>query len=145
MLDGVDCSAIELKSLRKAVGIIPQDPLLFSGSLRSNLDPAGAHGDDEIGAHNINVLFSSHLGEVTFCEFQSCTHCRLLLLHPRTCAGSLQPRWDTASLDRGPRIGLGSRVGWCKPFTWPASAAVPREGTAKEAAGAALRRSHGHS
>ena len=48
-LDGVDCGAIELALLRKAVGIIPQEPLLFSGSLRSNLDPASAHSDDEIG------------------------------------------------------------------------------------------------
>ena len=63
MLDGVDCSAIDLKSLRKAVGIIPQNPLLFSGSLRSNLDPADAHSDDEIGAQNINAVFSIHLGE----------------------------------------------------------------------------------
>ena len=71
-LDGVDCSAIELKLLRKAVGIIPQDPLLFSGSLRSNLDPAGVHDDDEIGAHNINALFSSHSGEKTSYESQNC-------------------------------------------------------------------------
>eukprot|EP01045_Picozoa_sp_COSAG04_P014165 COSAG04_NODE_1046_length_8572_cov_5.008970_6_plen_392_part_00 len=49
LLDGVDCGALPLPDLRKAIGIIPQEPLLFSGSLRSNLDPAEDHSDDEIG------------------------------------------------------------------------------------------------
>ena len=31
---------------RKKICIIPQDPLVFSGSLRENLDPAGHHRED---------------------------------------------------------------------------------------------------
>ncbi|KAJ3116713.1 hypothetical protein HDU96_008952 [Phlyctochytrium bullatum] len=47
-LDGIDCSKIALRDLRSRIAIIPQDPVLFSGSVRSNLDPNGRFGDDEI-------------------------------------------------------------------------------------------------
>ncbi|KXZ43142.1 hypothetical protein GPECTOR_100g14 [Gonium pectorale] len=38
-LDGRDTAAVPLGRLRRQLAIIPQDPVLFSGSLRSNLDP----------------------------------------------------------------------------------------------------------
>eukprot|EP00286_Rhodomonas_abbreviata_P022543 CAMPEP_0181302728 /NCGR_PEP_ID=MMETSP1101-20121128/8158_1 /TAXON_ID=46948 /ORGANISM="Rhodomonas abbreviata, Strain Caron Lab Isolate" /LENGTH=1569 /DNA_ID=CAMNT_0023408211 /DNA_START=111 /DNA_END=4820 /DNA_ORIENTATION=- len=38
-LDGVDVGQLELEVLRKQLSIIPQDPILFSGTIRSNLDP----------------------------------------------------------------------------------------------------------
>jgi ABC-type multidrug transport system fused ATPase/permease subunit len=44
-LDGVDTSGIGLDALRSQLAIIPQDPVLFSGTLRSNLDPWGLHPD----------------------------------------------------------------------------------------------------
>ncbi|CAE6465597.1 unnamed protein product [Rhizoctonia solani] len=44
-LDGVDISQIGLHTLRDRIAIIPQDPLLFSGTLRSNLDPFGIYDD----------------------------------------------------------------------------------------------------
>ncbi|KAG9092782.1 hypothetical protein FRC06_011800 [Ceratobasidium sp. 370] len=44
-LDGVDISQIGLHTLRSNIAIIPQDPLLFSGTLRSNLDPFGVYDD----------------------------------------------------------------------------------------------------
>ncbi|KAJ1301602.1 hypothetical protein OPQ81_008850 [Rhizoctonia solani] len=44
-LDGVDISQIGLHTLRNRIAIIPQDPLLFSGTIRSNLDPFGVYDD----------------------------------------------------------------------------------------------------
>lgn len=45
LLDGVDTSKIGIESLRRQLAIIPQDPVLFSGTLRSNLDPWDQHSD----------------------------------------------------------------------------------------------------
>ncbi|KAH8831322.1 P-loop containing nucleoside triphosphate hydrolase protein [Flagelloscypha sp. PMI_526] len=44
-IDGVDISTLGLKRLRQALAIIPQDALLFSGTVRSNLDPFNIHDD----------------------------------------------------------------------------------------------------
>lgn len=40
-LDGVDICSVPRKSLRRAISVIPQDPVLWSGSLAFNLDPEG--------------------------------------------------------------------------------------------------------
>ncbi|EPS64169.1 hypothetical protein M569_10611, partial [Genlisea aurea] len=48
LVDGIDISKIGLHDLRSRFGIIPQDPTLFTGSVRYNLDPLGKHNDDEI-------------------------------------------------------------------------------------------------
>ncbi|KAH9068488.1 ABC transporter [Lactarius deliciosus] len=44
-IDGVDISKIGLNDVRNAISIIPQDSTLFSGTLRSNLDPFEQHDD----------------------------------------------------------------------------------------------------
>lgn len=47
-IDGLDISRIPLDRLRGSLAIIPQDPLIFAGSIRENLDPFDAHEDSEL-------------------------------------------------------------------------------------------------
>ncbi len=46
LIDGSDISEVGLRRLRSSLTIIPQDPVLFSGSLRFNLDPTGISSSD---------------------------------------------------------------------------------------------------
>ncbi|KAL6364165.1 hypothetical protein LRP88_02081 [Fusarium phalaenopsidis] len=48
LIDGVDISKLRLKELRSRIHIIPQDPIFFSGTIRSNLDPQNQYSDEEI-------------------------------------------------------------------------------------------------
>ncbi|CAG8488090.1 12093_t:CDS:10, partial [Acaulospora colombiana] len=57
ILDGIDITTIGLKDLRSKITIIPQDPVLFNGTLRTNLDPFNEHDDLTLW----NALRRAHL------------------------------------------------------------------------------------
>uniref|UniRef100_A0A8C8I031 ATP-binding cassette sub-family B member 6 n=1 Tax=Oncorhynchus tshawytscha TaxID=74940 RepID=A0A8C8I031_ONCTS len=60
LLDGVDTRQVGLAQLRSKLAIIPQDPFLFSGTVRENLDPCGRHPDPRL----LEVLEHCHLSPV---------------------------------------------------------------------------------
>ncbi|XP_046714407.1 ATP-binding cassette sub-family C member 10, partial [Silurus meridionalis] len=60
LLDAEDIGQVALSELRSKLAIIPQDPFLFSSSVRENLDPCGRHLDDQL----LNALDQCHLGDV---------------------------------------------------------------------------------
>lgn len=47
-IDGVDIAKIGVTDLRSRLSIIPQDPTIFDGNIRHNIDPFGTHTDDQI-------------------------------------------------------------------------------------------------
>ena len=50
LIDGVDVSTLGLRHLRSKMSMIPQDPFMFGGTVRLNLDPFDNHSDDELWA-----------------------------------------------------------------------------------------------
>jgi ABC-type multidrug transport system fused ATPase/permease subunit len=48
MIDGINISSIGLHDLRSRLSIIPQDPTMFEGTVRSNLDPLEEYTDEQI-------------------------------------------------------------------------------------------------
>ncbi|KAJ2610534.1 hypothetical protein H4S08_003567 [Coemansia sp. RSA 1365] len=50
-IDGVDTQMLPLERLRRSIGLLPQDPVFFEGTLRTNLDPFHEFSDSDIWAH----------------------------------------------------------------------------------------------
>jgi hypothetical protein len=59
IIDGVDIATLPVQFLRKKLCIIPQDPVMFSASVRFNLDPFNEHSDEDI----LEVLSGVNMAE----------------------------------------------------------------------------------
>ncbi|XP_016734581.2 ABC transporter C family member 12 isoform X2 [Gossypium hirsutum] len=60
LIDGCDLARFGLTDVRKVLSIIPQSPVLFSGTVRLNLDPFNEHNDDDLW----QALERAHLKDV---------------------------------------------------------------------------------
>ncbi|CAF0794203.1 unnamed protein product [Adineta ricciae] len=60
LIDNIDITAIERRVLRQILAIIPQNPFLFSGTIRDNLDPYRQYTDEDIHV----VLEKCHLRDL---------------------------------------------------------------------------------
>ncbi|KAF0691726.1 Aste57867_17102 [Aphanomyces stellatus] len=58
-IDGVDIASVSVTTLRSGLTIIPQDPVLFSGSIRLNLDPTNEASDADLWT----AVKQAHLGD----------------------------------------------------------------------------------
>nr|KAJ3422462.1 Multidrug resistance-associated protein 1 [Polyrhizophydium stewartii] len=87
-IDGIDIASLGLKTLRSRLQIIPQDPVLFRGTVRSNLDFASKYSDDELWAA---------LGLVGLKDF----------------VGSLDGKLDAAIEENGANLSMGQRQLMC--------------------------------
>lgn len=65
IIDGLDICMLGLHNLRSRFGIIPQEPVLFEGTVRSNMDPIGQYSDEQIWKVNLPFLFPDYFQE--FC------------------------------------------------------------------------------
>lgn len=83
-IDDIVTSTIGLHELRSKISIIPQEPVLFSGTVRKNLDPFDQYSD--------HVLWNA-LEEVRHCKI-------LLLLLVPTCKVWPNNNWGRQSTDK---------------------------------------------
>lgn len=60
LMDGVDARTVGLALLRSKIAVIPQDPVLFSGTIRTNLDPFQQFSDEALYGvlHRVGLYFT---------------------------------------------------------------------------------------
>eukprot|EP01035_Chromulina_nebulosa_P017873 gene17873-23489_t len=96
MIDGVNILNIPLHTLRSRVAIVPQEPILFQGSIRSNLDPFSTCRDEDLW----NVLKSVHLSEYVSSM-------------PGGTGGEYGPLEDKLIAEKGSNLSVGQRQLLC--------------------------------
>ncbi len=77
-IDGVPIGAVPIQTLRSRLAIIPQDPVLFSGTLKRNLDPFDEHTEEECwrALEQVHVVCEGGGGAGGLCRVP-CAVCRV--------------------------------------------------------------------
>ena len=73
LIDGVDTEKIPRGLLRSRLTIVPQDPVLFKGSIRSNLDPFGEYKDEDMMVACEHVQLATTLRQRAFASMSLAT------------------------------------------------------------------------
>lgn len=61
LIDGLNISEIGLHDLRSRLSIIPQDPTMFEGTVRSNLDPLEEYTDEQIWEVRLLMFYENKI------------------------------------------------------------------------------------
>lgn len=96
-LDGIDIAAIGLQDLRSSLSFVAQDPVVFSGSVRKNLDPMVTCSDDAIATALRQAGLEEWVGGLEVCCLVTCVSC--------ACA-----RWSTSGWPCGCSYGLETTI-----------------------------------
>lgn len=89
-IDGYDISKVELNSLRRQIGIVPQEPLLFSGSVAENISLTNPDAPNE---------------QITQAATTACAH-DFIMLQPNGYASKVGERGSTLSGGQRQRIAI---------------------------------------
>lgn len=78
-IDGIDTLTVGLHELRNKLSIIPQEPVLFSGTLRKNLDPFDEYSDSILwrALEEVCILNRLKYSKILCCK--GCTEKRILV------------------------------------------------------------------
>ncbi len=112
-IDGVDVKTVNLFDLRSRLGMIPQEPIVFDGTLRENVDPQGIYSQQDIEtllrqSGIIGIPTSENLSQTPLSKGVSQLVCasRSLIKNPKL----LVQDESTASLDQKSEEGLRSLI-----------------------------------
>ncbi len=64
IIDGIDILTLPLQDVRNILAIVPQDPILFRGSIKSNLDPFDKYTDEDMWNVLKKCKLSSHIANM---------------------------------------------------------------------------------
>ncbi|XP_049867154.1 ATP-binding cassette sub-family C member 3 [Pectinophora gossypiella] len=132
LIDGADASRVPLRALRHRVVVLPQEPVMFSGTLRENLDPLAVHTDEEIWAS---------LRAVGLYEFVTAQHAGLECVVGRWWRGGCGWSVGRAARACAARAALHARLAAALLLDEPGAAL---DAPADRALLAALRAAHPH-
>lgn len=107
LIDGIATNTLGLHDLRKKISIIPQDPVLFSGTLRFNLDPFEEHNDEKIWnaleqVNDRDKFFESKASQINIHSF-------LFQVELKSFVSTFSVGLDCKMMDSGSNFSMGQR------------------------------------